>query len=130
MRNHSLRIALAIAASITLLSVNALAGVKTRTVSFDTDMTIGGTLVKKGKYQVSFDQDSNELTIIQSGKVVARTKAAVEEVARAGKYKPSYTSFLAKDKSEHLTAVDLGDGYAVVKDEKVAALRAAAAAGQ
>ena len=129
MKIHSLRIALALLV-LASVSTAALAGVRTRNVNFDTDVNVGSTLVKKGKYQVSFDQDTNELTITRSGKVVARTTAGIEEVERAGKYRPAYTSFVAKDKSEHLTAVDLGGKYAVVKDERVAALRAAAAAGK
>ena len=51
------------------------------TVSFPDNLKISGTLVKSGTYQVSFDEQTNELTIMKSGKVIAKTTAKVEKRA-------------------------------------------------
>jgi len=72
-----LLIALVISA---LASISAFAGgkVETRTVSFPSDVTVNGTLIKAGEYQVKFDESSNELTILKGGKVKAKVPAHVE----------------------------------------------------
>lgn len=62
-----------------LLTPAALAGVKTKHVTFDKDIRVGDTLVKKGTYKVTFDEESKELTILNGKKVVAKTTARLEE---------------------------------------------------
>lgn len=62
-----------------LMSVAAFAKVKSQTIAFGQDFTIGGTLVKRGTYRVSFDDQTNELTFVDK-----KTKAVVAKVtARA-----------------------------------------------
>ena len=62
-----------------LLTPAALAGVKTKYVTFDENIKVGDTLVKKGDYKVTFDEESKELTILNGKKVVAKTTAHLEE---------------------------------------------------
>ena len=61
-----------------LTSVAAFAKVKKHTVTFDTDMKVNDTLVKKGTYQVKFDDETGQLSIIQNGKTVAQSMTRVE----------------------------------------------------
>jgi len=74
-----------------LMSVAAFAKVHKQTVKFDSDMKVNDTLVKKGTYQVKFDDETGQLSIIKDGKTVAqamtrletRTKKASEFVLRS-----------------------------------------------
>lgn len=61
-----------------LTGVVALAKVKRERVTFDTDIKVNGTLVKKGTYEVKFDDETNQLSIIKNGKVVAEAMTRLE----------------------------------------------------
>jgi len=61
-----------------LTGVVAFAKVHKHKVTFDNDMKVNGTLVKKGNYEVKFDDESGQLTISKNGKVVAQATAKVE----------------------------------------------------
>ena len=72
-----------------LASFSVLAGdkgkVEKKMITFPEDVMVNGTLVKAGDYEVKFDDSTNELSIIQNGKVKAKTPAHVE--ARSEKAK-------------------------------------------
>jgi len=61
-----------------LTSVVALAKVQKHRVTFDSDIKVNGTVVKKGTYDVKFDDQSGQLTIAKNGKVVAQAMARLE----------------------------------------------------
>jgi len=61
-----------------LTSVVALAKVQKHTVTFDNDIKVNGTVVKKGTYEVKFDDESGQLSIVKNGKVVAQAMARLE----------------------------------------------------
>ena len=61
-----------------LTGVVALAKVKREKVTFDSDIKVNGTLVKKGTYEVKFDDETNQLSIIKNGKVVVETMTRLE----------------------------------------------------
>ena len=65
------RIALALLVS-SLASVAVFAKSKTDTVNFPTNIKVNGTLVKKGVYDLKFDDKTGELSIIKGSKVIAR----------------------------------------------------------
>lgn len=62
-----------------LASVSALAAgkgkIKTETVTFATDVTVNGTVLKAGVYQLKFNEETSELSILKDGKVKAKTTA-------------------------------------------------------
>jgi len=62
-----------------LTSLVAFAKVRKQTVTFDTDIKVNDTLVKKGTYQVKFDDETGQLSILQNGKVVAQAMARLED---------------------------------------------------
>ena len=74
-----------------LASVAALAKVHKEKVTFENDIKANGTLVKKGTYDVKFDDATGQLSLIKQGKVVAeamtrsepRTKKAVDFQVRS-----------------------------------------------
>lgn len=61
-----------------LTSVVAFAKVQKHKVTFDSDIKVNDTLVKKGTYEIKFDDESGQLSIIKNGKVVAEAAARVE----------------------------------------------------
>lgn len=61
----------------------ALAAAKTKKVTFLTDVTINGTVIKKGTYQVSFDEKTGDLVIMDKKTVVAKANARMEKFAGA-----------------------------------------------
>lgn len=62
-----------------LTSVVALAKVHKHKVTFEQDLKVNGTLVKKGTYDVKFDDETGQLSIVKNGKVVAQAMARLEQ---------------------------------------------------
>ena len=61
-----------------LTGVVAFAKVHKQKVTFENDMKVNGTLVKKGTYDVKFDDESGQLSIEKNGKTVAQAMAKLE----------------------------------------------------
>lgn len=92
MRNYATKI-VAVFAILALSGVSALADTKSDRIQFDETFQIGGTTVKKGTYKVSFDEETGELTIRTSDKVIAKTNARAEKAeGKAGRTKFSMGS--------------------------------------
>jgi|SRR4029453_1322643 hypothetical protein len=72
-----------------LASISAIAGdkgkVEKKMVTLTEDIMVNGTLVKKGDYEIKFDDSTGELSVIKNGKVKAKTVAHYE--ARSDKAK-------------------------------------------
>ena len=73
---NRIMVVLAIAA---LTSVVASAKVHKQTVTFENDTKVNGTLVKKGSYDVKFDDATGQLSIVKNGKVVAQATTKAEQ---------------------------------------------------
>ncbi len=119
-RLQTIAIALVVCA---LLGSTALAGGKSKNVSFDVDVTVGDTLVKKGDYKVSFDDESNELKVLKGSKVVAQTRASFNEKKRDGKYRYVYDTLKDASGNTLLSSVNIGGQYAFITNEKIAQAR-------
>jgi alpha-glucosidase (family GH31 glycosyl hydrolase) len=65
-----------------LTSVVALAKVHKHKVTFEEDIKVNGTLVKRGTYDVKFDDETGQLSIAKNGKVVAQAMARLEQRAK------------------------------------------------
>ena len=65
-----------------LTGVVALAKVHKEKVTFENDIKVNGTLVKKGTYDVKFDDESGQLSLTRHGKVVAEAMARTEQRAK------------------------------------------------
>ena len=65
-----------------LTGVVALAKVKRERVTFDNDIKVNGTLVKKGSYDVKFDEETGQLSIVKNGKVIVETATRTETRAK------------------------------------------------
>ena len=65
-----------------LTSVVAFAKVHKHTVTFDSDIKVNDTVVKKGTYQVRFDDETGQLSIVQHGKTIAQATTKIEARAK------------------------------------------------
>jgi hypothetical protein len=65
-----------------LTGVVALAKVQKQKVTFESDIKVNGTLVKKGTYDVKFDDQTGQLAIIKNGKIVAEANTKLEQRAK------------------------------------------------
>ena len=61
-----------------LMSVVAFAKVSKQRVTFENDVKVNGTVVKKGNYEVKFDDETGQLTISKNGKTVVQAMAKVQ----------------------------------------------------
>jgi len=61
-----------------LTGVVAFAKVHKQRVTFENDIKVNGTVVKKGNYEVKFDDETGQLTIAKNGKTVVQAMAKVE----------------------------------------------------
>jgi hypothetical protein len=62
-----------------LTSVVALAKVQKEKVTFESDIKVNGTLVKKGTYEVKFDDQTGQLSISKHGKVIVEAMTRTEQ---------------------------------------------------
>jgi len=89
-----------------LTSVAALAKVHKHKVTFDEDIKVNGTVVKRGTYDVKFDDETNQLSILKNGKVVAQAMARLE--SRDKKANDFQLRSTNKDNEQQLTGVTFG----------------------
>jgi uncharacterized protein YggE len=62
-----------------LTGVVALAKVHKEKVTFENDIKVNGTLVKKGTYDVKFDDATGQLSVNKQGKVIAEAMTRTEQ---------------------------------------------------
>ncbi len=72
------RIAIALLVA-SLASVSAFAKTKKETIKFPTNIKVNGTLVQKGTYDLTFDDETKEVVIAKNNKVIARAPATIEK---------------------------------------------------
>jgi Protein of unknown function (DUF2911) len=64
---------------LAMSSLAVLADGKSKSVTFNDDVTVNGTLVKSGTYKVKYDEQSGELSIERYNKTIAKTPARMEK---------------------------------------------------
>ena len=65
-----------------LTGVVALAKVHKEKVTFENDIKVNGTLLKKGTYDVKFDDATGQLSFTKQGKVIAEAMTRTEQRAK------------------------------------------------
>jgi hypothetical protein len=75
-------------------------------VTFENDITVNGTVVKKGNYDVKFDDETGQLTIAKNGKTVAQAMAKLEQ--REKKASDFQLRSTVKGEQTQLTGVTFG----------------------
>ena len=76
---------------VTMTSVAAFAKSKKTDVTFTVDTKVNETLVKSGTYEAVFNEETGELSILKSRKVVAKTAARLEMCDGKGRTTEIYT---------------------------------------
>ena len=93
-----------------LASFSVLAGdkgkVEKKTITFPEDVTVNGTVVKAGDYEVVFDESTNQLSILKNGEVKVKTAAHVE--TRSDKAKSTALRTIDKGGATELLGVTFG----------------------
>ena len=64
---------------VTLAAATAFGNTRKSEIAFSADTKVNGTLVKKGKYEVAFDDQSGELSIFKGAKLIAKASAKIEK---------------------------------------------------
>jgi len=64
---------------VTLAGATAFGNTKKSSIAFSVDTKVNDTLVKKGKYEAVFDDQSGELSIFKGAKLIAKTSARIEK---------------------------------------------------
>src|SRR5260370_34684880 len=80
--------------------------VKTESVTFAQDIMVNGTLVKAGEYQVKFNEQTGELSILKDGKVKVKTTAQLR--SRSDKAKNTAVRTLDKGGVAELIGFSFG----------------------
>jgi hypothetical protein len=80
--------------------------VKTDSVTFTQDTMVNGTLVKAGDYQVKFNEQTGELSILKDGKVKAKTTAQLQ--SRTEKARNTSVRTLEKGGTVELIGITFG----------------------
>jgi len=64
---------------VTLAGATAFGNTRKSDIAFSTDTKVNGTVVKKGKYEAVFDEQSGELSIFKDAKLIVKTSAKLEK---------------------------------------------------
>lgn len=89
-----------------LTSVAALAKIQKHKVTFEEDIKVNGTVVKRGTYEVKFDDETGQLSIAKNGKVIAQATARLEP--RASKANDFQLRSVINDNEQKLVGVTFG----------------------
>jgi Na+-translocating ferredoxin:NAD+ oxidoreductase RnfE subunit len=60
---------------VSIATVSAFAKTTKQSVKFATNIKVNGTVVNKGVYDLKFDEETGELSIVKNDKVIARAAA-------------------------------------------------------
>ena len=95
------------------LSVLGMAKENKKHVTFDEPVTVNGTLVKAGHYEVVFDDATGQLTIFKGKKEIAKASATLEKLERnTDQVYGAWRNAGDSDAPKILMSVTLKDGYA------------------
>jgi hypothetical protein len=76
---------------VSMAGTAALAKARKSNVTLAVDTKVNGTLVKKGMYDVVFDDESGELSIFKGAKLIVKTQARVEKREQKARTNELYT---------------------------------------
>ena len=86
-----------------LTAVTAFAKTRKESITLPTNTTVNGTLVKSGTYELKFDDEKGELSIVKNGKVVAQAGTTTEK--RDGKARKFELRLTGAGKEKQLVGI-------------------------
>jgi hypothetical protein len=107
---------LAIFAISVLMGGLVFADEKGKDITFFGDITVNGTLVKKGNYKVVFNEQAEEMTILKGKTVVAKAPARLEN--RSAKSAETELKVTNKDSNKVLRSITFaGETQTIILNE-------------
>lgn len=107
MNTKNISIKMMMSLMLTVLVLVGLAVVeakdRSKTITFLNDVTVNGTVVAKGTYDVRFDSETNEVSILRNGRLVATTKVEVKLTDRKNPHNSA--GFVERDNARVLTSI-------------------------
>lgn len=93
----------------TLAGAAAFANTRKSDITLTTDTKVNGTLVKSGKYEAVFDDQSGELSLFRGAKLVAKTSAKREK--RDHKARGTEVETILEGMDQKLVSIAFGGSY-------------------
>ena len=105
---------LAVALLVTIAGTATLAKTKKSNIALSSDTKVNGTLVKKGMYEVVFNDESGELSILKGNKLVVKTATRLEKRDRKARDMEVVTTLEGMDQKLISITFDGSDQNVVV----------------
>jgi hypothetical protein len=103
---------------LTMTGVVAMAKEKSRLVSFGTNFVVGSTEVKAGTYRVSFNTETNELSILDKKTKSVIAKVSARQEKRDNSRNILDMRWLTKDNTQVLIGISFpGDNHNIVVND-------------
>jgi hypothetical protein len=94
---------------VAMVSLSAFAKPTSKEVTFASDITVNGTMVKAGTYRAVFDDATGQLSIMKGNKTVATAPATLAKNEKSSAGPVAYET-----NNGNLTSVGLHDGNSAV----------------
>ena len=94
---------------LSLAGATVFGNTRKSNIVFSADTRVNGTLVKKGNYEVVFDDQSGELSILKGSKLIAKTTASTEK--RNQKARATEVQTILEGKDQKLVSVTFDGSY-------------------
>jgi hypothetical protein len=94
---------------VTLAGATAFGNTRKSDITFSKDTKVNNTLVKKGAYEVVFDDRVGELSILKGGKLIAKTTAKLEK--RDQKARSTAVQTILEGMAQKLVSITFGGSY-------------------
>jgi hypothetical protein len=94
------------------IAILGMAKENRKKVTFDEPVSVNGTVIKAGTYEVVFDDTTGQLTISKGKKEIAKASATLEKLERdTGQVYAAWSNTGDSNEPKLLTKVTMKDGY-------------------
>ena len=94
---------------LSLAAATVFGNTRKSSIVFSADTKVNGTLVKKGNYEVVFDDQSGDLSILKGAKLIAKTTARTEK--RNQKARGTEVQTILDGMDQKLVSITFGGSY-------------------
>lgn len=94
---------------VTLAGTTAFGNTRKSGIAFSVDTKVNGMLVKKGKYEAVFDDQTGELSIFKGAKLIAKTSARLEK--RDQKARGTEVQTILEGMDQKLVSITFGGSH-------------------
>ena len=94
---------------LSLAGATVFANTRKSNIVFSADTKVNGTLVKKGNYEVVFDDQSGDLSILKDAKLIAKTTAKTEK--RSQRARATEVQTILEGMDQKLVSITFSGSY-------------------